>query len=75
MDNKKVTKHSPPYEEGYAPTFSVPNGMCECRYLIGREGRDPLVALCMNPSAANEETSDSTVNRVIKRSYELEKDG
>ena len=45
------------------------------RYLLGRRGKKPLVAICMNPSAANMEYSDRTINRIIKVSEKLGYDG
>lgn len=38
-------------------------------------GDEPLVAICMNPSAANEEYSDRTINRIIGASQKLGCDG
>ena len=74
MDTK-VTKCSPPYPQGYEPDYVDPQQYCAYRFGLGKLGNDPLVAICMNPSAAREESSDKTINRIIAISKMLEKDG
>lgn len=71
----KVTKHSPPYPQGYEPDYIDPIKYCPYRYAIGRLGKHPLVAICMNPSAASNESSDKTINRIINISNILGMDG
>ena len=34
------------------------------RYVLGRSGKKPLLALCLNPSTATNETSDATMRRL-----------
>ncbi|MCU9533551.1 DUF1643 domain-containing protein [Streptococcus sp. CSL10205-OR2] len=41
------------------------------RFLLSRLGQPPLVAVCMNPSAANKSYSDRTINRIINASKKL----
>ena len=50
--NTKVTKCSPPYPDGYKPNYIFPAQYCPYRFGLGKLGSDPLVAICMNPSAA-----------------------
>lgn len=71
----KVTKHIAQYPEGEKPDTIVPEEYGTYRYVLGRKGTDPLVVICMNPSAANEKNSDRTINRVISISKILGKDG
>ena len=73
--NPKVTKMIVKYPEDQIPNIIIPTQYKPYRYLIGKDGRKPLVALCMNPSAANDDTSDKTVNKVIRISKELHYDG
>lgn len=74
--NKKVTKVRPHYPKGEEPNLCIPKKNNEYhRFLLGRLGTNPLVAVCMNPSAANEDYSDRTVNRVINVSKRLGYDG
>lgn len=75
MDNK-ITKVRPKYPTGEEPNLSLPEKYSEhYRFLLGRLGTDPLVAICMNPSAASEEYSDRTINRIISSSKKLGHDG
>lgn len=73
--NEKVTRHSLPYPVGYEPNIIIPCDYCGHRFAIGKLGTDPLVAICMNPSAARDNYSDSTINRIIRISKDLEMDG
>lgn len=73
--NDKVTKCSPQYPEGYEPDYIVPEKYCGYRFAIGKLGKKPLVVICMNPSAARDESSDRTVNRIIKISQNMGMDG
>ena len=74
--NQKVTNVRPSYPVGEAPNLCIPQRYNEYhRFLLGRLGKRPLVAICMNPSAANEEYSDRTINRIIGASQKLECDG
>lgn len=45
------------------------------RYMIGKKGDNPLVGICMNPSAATMLKSDRMVNRFIEISRDLGRDG
>ena len=74
--NNKITKVRPQYPIGEEPNLCVPVKYNEYhRFLLGRLGSNPLVAVCMNPSAANEEYSDRTINRIINSSKKLGYDG
>ena len=74
--NQKVTNVRPSYPVGEAPNLCIPQRYNEYhRFLLGRLGKRPLVAICMNPSAANEEYSDRTINRIIGASQKLGCDG
>jgi hypothetical protein len=68
---EKVTKLIVKYPEGFEPDFVNPESYADYRFLIGKTGVNPLVAICMNPSAAADNTSDRTVNRVISASQKL----
>jgi hypothetical protein len=73
--NNKVTKNFVNYRGG-KPNLCIPKESSgEYRYILGKEGKNPLVAICMNPSAANLNHSDRTVNKIIKASEELSYDG
>ncbi|MEF2920657.1 MAG: DUF1643 domain-containing protein [Acutalibacteraceae bacterium] len=71
----KITKHSPTYPNGYEPDYIIPTEYGPHRFLLGKRGENPLVAICMNPSAAKDTSSDLTVNRIITISQKLRKDG
>ena len=74
--NQKVTKVRPSYPVGEAPNLCIQQLYNKYhRFLLGRLGKRPLVAICMNPSAANEEYSDRTINRIIGASQKLGYDG
>lgn len=74
MDDK-ITKCSPPYPKGNEPDYLVPSEYCDYRFAIGKLGTKPLVAICMNPSAARDESSDKTINRIINISKKLGMEG
>ena len=73
--NNKVTKITFKYPEGQEPNLVVPEEYTSYRYVIGKTGKTPLVAICMNPSAARDNVSDKTVNEIIKTSKILNNDG
>lgn len=75
VTKEKVTKVSLSYPEGEKPEYIIPEKYCEYRFSLGRKGTNPLVAICMNPSAARETSSDMTINRIIGVSRKLEMDG
>lgn len=71
----KVTKNTVRYPKGYEQDFIIVSDDNECRFVLGKKGDNPLVAICMNPSAASEEVSDKTINRIISISRKLDKSG
>ena len=71
----KVTQHTFPYPQGYAPDNIEPANYSPCRFALGKLGAHPLVVICMNPSAAEDTLSDMTVNRIIKIGQALGMDG
>ncbi len=73
--NHKVTKQIVNYPEGQKPDYIEPVDYRAYRFALGRKGTCPLVAICMNPSAAQENTSDRTINRIISISRTLNMDG
>ncbi|MDG4975125.1 DUF1643 domain-containing protein [Lactococcus lactis] len=75
MSENKVTKRIINYPIGFEPNYILPDEYQPYRFAIGKLGKKPLVAICMNPSAARENTSDSTVNRIIGYSEKLSYDG
>lgn len=75
MTESKVTKIIVRYPEGQQPNFVIPTTYAPYRFLLGRQGSNPLVAIGMNPSAARDATSDRTVNRVIAASEKQGYDG
>lgn len=72
---EKITKCTCAYPEGYEPDYIVPFEYCPYRFALGKKGINPLVVVCMNPSAARETSSDRTINRIVKVSQVLGKDG
>ena len=70
-----VTKHTLRYPKGQAPNLIEPIEFGDYRYAIGKEGGNPLVAICMNPSAATDEQNDKTINRIINISVAMKCDG
>ena len=71
----KITSITVNYPEGHEPDVVIPKEFMPFRYVIGKDGDNPLVAICMNPSAARDNVSDRTVNRVVKASIDLGYDG
>ena len=71
----KVTKLVVHYPAGESPDLVEPTHYQPYRFGIGKVTRRPLVAICMNPSAARDQSSDRTVNRVISASKKLGYDG
>lgn len=51
---KKVTSNILKYPSGYEPDYIIPKEYCEYRFALGKHGTNPLVVICMNPSAAKE---------------------
>ncbi len=72
---KKVTSNILKYPSGYEPDYIIPKEYCEYRFALGKHGTNPLVVICMNPSAAKENSSDYTINRIINISKLLDMDG
>ena len=72
---EKVTKNTFLYPKGYEPDCIIPSEYCSFRFALGKQGQNPLVAICMNPFAARETLSDRTINRIINVSKELCMDG
>lgn len=71
----KVTKVKINYPEGQQPTMVLPPENQQYRYALGRPGNKTCLIVGMNPSAACEEYSDRTVNKVIKTVQDLGYDG
>ena len=72
---EKVTKNTFLYPKGYETDCIIPSEYCSFRFALGKQGQNPLVAICMNPSAARETLSDRTINRIINVSKQLCMDG
>lgn len=76
MSNQSiVTKIIVKYPKGLEPNVIIPSKYTSYRYLIGHDGPKPLICIGMNPSAAKEEYSDRTVNKVIKYANDNNYDG
>lgn len=75
MSVNKVTKLVIKYPVGFEPDIVIPKEYTDHRFVLGKLGINPLLAVCMNPSAAREISSDRTVNRIIKASQLLGYDG
>ncbi len=75
MNENKVTKKIVNYPIGFEPNYILPDEYQPYRFALGKLGKNPLVAICMNPSGAREDTSDCTVNRIIEYSKKLSYDG
>ncbi len=71
----KVTKKILKYPRGYEPDFIIASECNGNRFALGKKGSNPLVAICMNPSAAEDNLSDATANRIISISQQLGNDG
>lgn len=64
------------YPEGEEPNILEPNPSNDSkRFILGRDGKNPLVAICMNPSVADDNNSDPTIKRIIKVSKILGNNG
>lgn len=63
------------YPKNQKPDTILPDDNKSHRFILRKQGSNPLVALCMNPSVANNEVSDTTVNRVISISKKLNYEG
>ena len=50
---------------GYQPTIYTNNEDNTCRFALGTQGLNPLIVIGINPSTADDKTSDKTINRVI----------
>ena len=70
-----VTKHLLHYPTNQEPNLILPEEYGPYRYVLGKKGHNPLVVICMNPSAATEDYSDMTINRIIRTSIKLKRDG
>ncbi|GHU86607.1 hypothetical protein FACS1894153_3970 [Bacteroidia bacterium] len=75
MSTSKVTEQIVKYPIGQEPNFVIPQDYQPYRFVLGKNGTNPLLAICMNPSAAREELSDRTVNIVIKTAEKFGYDG
>lgn len=73
--NGKVTGYVLSYPKAHEPDYIIPNEYSQYRFAIGKKGTSPLVAICMNPSAARDTESDLTINRIIGVSRTLGFDG
>lgn len=71
----KVTKIIVTYPDGQQPTMVIPPDYQPYRFALGRPGKHTCLIIGMNPSAAREEYSDRTVNKVIKTVLGLGYDG
>lgn len=65
----KVTLYS---EGNYPDTIEEKDNY---RFALGKSGSNPLVVICMNPSAADITKCDKTIEKIIKVANELNKDG
>lgn len=74
--SRKITKLKLAYADGKIPNYIYPKEYDEHkRFILGHKGESPLVVIGMNPSAAREEYSDRTVNKVIRISELRKHDG
>ena len=64
MSNKEI-KRLWPYKLGEEPNIIILEVHCNFRFVIGKSGCNPLVAICMNPSGADDSLKDATVIRII----------
>ncbi|MBR6459668.1 MAG: DUF1643 domain-containing protein [Actinomycetaceae bacterium] len=71
----KITSKTTYYKPGFEPDFVIPEQYTAYRFALGKTGNNPLVAMCMNPSAAKDTSSDTTVNRIINVCQKLSLDG
>lgn len=73
---KKITKVKLAYQDGLTPDYFFPKKYDNHkRFILGRKGTNPLVVIGMNPSAASEEYSDRTVNKIIRVSRQRNHEG
>lgn len=49
----------------YNPTIYVNNTDNSCRFALGTEGVKPLIVIGINPSVANDKTTDPTIRKVM----------
>lgn len=76
MKNKDlITKLKVKYPKNFEPDFVNPLQYTNYRFAIGKTGNNPLFCIGMNPSAAREEYSDRTVNKVITNAINNKYDG
>ena len=75
MSQEKVTTRIVKYPKGLEPDMVLPTDYCAYRLAIGHIGQKNLAVLGMNPSAAREEYSDATVNRIIHIAQQMHCDG
>lgn len=71
----KVTKNTTDYPIGDEPNYIIPSKYSPYRFALGKNSDNPLVAICMNPSAAEEIKCDKTCTRIINISKTLQKNG
>jgi hypothetical protein len=70
-----VTKRRVYFKQSFKPDYIIPKAYEEYRYVLGKQGEKILGIIGMNPSAACDEISDSTVNTVINLASKLGFDG
>lgn len=51
--SKKITRVKLAYADGKRPNYIDPKDDEHKRFILGRKGKNPLVVIGMNPSAAN----------------------
>lgn len=75
MNDLRITKNVSDYPKDKQAEFQCPDSGQErskkVRFLLGRPGGNPLVVICMNPSAANKGKTDKTVSRIVNESARL----
>lgn len=75
MNDLRITKNVSDYPKDKQAKFQCPDSGDErskkVRFLLGRLGENPLVVICMNPSAANKGKTDKTVSRIVNESARL----
>jgi len=75
LDQTKITNRKVFYTQSVKPNIIIPEVSDYHRFVLGMSGSNPLVAICVNPSAANLANADSTVNKVAQASADLGYDG
>jgi hypothetical protein len=68
---EKITKRVHFFDDECAPDIIHPKTYESHRYGLGKTGKNPIICIGMNPSAAREEYSDATVNKVIRNTKSL----